>query len=348
MNKKNIIYIVLGIVILALLAWPKLKPKQGAQTPATAKKGGSTKVKTITVTPQTSERTIETTGNILADEEVVLYPETQGRIVQINFTEGAQVKKGDLLIKINDSDLQAQLRKAAASKKLKEDTEKRNKSLLEKGAISNEVYDIASTELSSINADIDLLKEQIRKTEIRAPFNGVIGLRNISEGSYVTPATRIAALQNINQIKVEFAVPEKYAAILKIGNTVLFTTEGNEKQHQAKIYGIEPKVDDVTRNVIMRAICANPNQQILPGSFAKVSVVASTNANAFMIPTQAIVPILKGQKVYLAQGDSVIERKVKTGVRKENTIEITEGLQAGDEIVVEGVMYLRQGAKISR
>ncbi len=348
MKKKNIIYIVLGVVVLALLAWPKLKSKQGAQAPAAAKKGAPVKVKTILVEPQANERTIETTGNILADEEVVLYPETQGRIVQIKFTEGAQVKKGDLLIKINDSDLQAQLRKALATKKLKEDTEKRNKSLLEKGAISNEVYDIAATELSSINADIDLLKEQIRKTEIRAPFNGVIGLRNISEGSYVTTSTRIAALQNINQIKVEFAVPEKYASVLKNGNSILFKVDGNNTQHQAKIYGIEPKVDEVTRNVIMRAICANPGQQILPGTFAKVSVIASTNANAFMIPTQAVVPILKGQKVFLAQGDSVIERNVKTGVRKDNVIEVTEGLKAGDEIVVEGVMYLRQGAKISK
>lgn len=348
MKKKNIIYIVLGVAVLALLAWPKLKPKQSAQAPAAAKKGGPVKVKTIIVTPQASERTIETTGNILANEEVVLYPETQGRVVKINFTEGAQINKGDLLIKINDSDLQAQLRKATATKKLKEDTEKRNKALLEKGAISNEMYDIAATELSSINADIDLLKEQIRKTEIRAPFSGVIGLRSISEGSFVTPTTRIAALQNINQIKVEFAVPEKYASVLKNGNTVLFKVDGNNTQHQAKIYGIEPKVDEVTRNVIMRAICANPGQQILPGAFAKVSVISSTNANAFMIPTQAVVPILKGQKIFLAQGDSVIERNIKTGIRKDNVIEVTDGLKAGEEVVVEGVMYLRQGAKISK
>lgn len=348
MKKKNIIYIALGVAVLALLAWPKLKPKQGAQAPAAAKKGGPVKVKTIIVAPQASERTIETTGNILANEEVVLYPETQGRVVKINFTEGAQINKGDLLIKINDSDLQAQLRKATATKKLKEDTEKRNKALLEKGAISNEVYDIAATELSSINADIDLLKEQIRKTEIRAPFSGVIGLRSISEGSFVTPTTRIAALQNINQIKVEFAVPEKYASVLKNGNTVLFKVDGNNTQHQAKIYGIEPKVDEVTRNVIMRAICANPGQQILPGAFAKVSVISSTNANAFMIPTQAVVPILKGQKIFLAQGDSVIERNIKTGIRKDNVIEVTDGLKAGEEVVVEGVMYLRQGAKISK
>jgi membrane fusion protein (multidrug efflux system) len=347
MKKKDIIYIIFGVVILGLLVWPKLKPNTNTQAPSASKKNMPTKVKTLLIEPQASERRIETTGNIMADEEVVLYPETQGRIVKINFAEGAQVKKGELLLKINDSDLQAQLKKATATKKLKEDTEKRNKTLLEKGAISNELYDIASTELSSINADIDLLKEQIRKTEIRAPFNGVIGLRNISEGSYVTPTTRIAALQNINQIKVEFSVPEKYANTIQKGSIVLFTTEG-KKQLQAKIYAIEPKIDDVTRNVIMRAICANPKQEILPGSFAKVSIVASTNTNAYLLPTQAIVPILKGQKVYVAQGDSVIERKVKTGVRKDDVIEVTEGLKAGDEVVVEGVMYLRNGAKIRR
>jgi membrane fusion protein (multidrug efflux system) len=142
-------------------------------------------------------------------------------------------------------------------------------------------------------------------------------------------------------------VPEKYANTIQKGSIVLFTTEG-KKQLQAKIYAIEPKIDDVTRNVIMRAICANPKQEILPGSFAKVSIVASTNTNAYLLPTQAIVPILKGQKVYVAQGDSVIERKVKTGVRKDDVIEVTEGLKAGDEVVVEGVMYLRNGAKIRR
>jgi len=347
MKKKDIIYIILGVVILGLLVWPKLKPNTNTQAPSASKKNMPTKVITLLVEPQASERRIETTGNIMAEEEVVLYPETQGRIIKINFTEGSQVKKGELLLKINDSDLQAQLKKAMATKKLKEDTEKRNKTLVEKGAISNEVYDIASTELSSINADIDLLKEQIRKTEIRAPFNGVIGLRNISEGSYITPATRIAALQNINQIKVEFSVPEKYANTIQKGSNVLFTTEGKKQLH-AKIYAIEPKIDDVTRNVIMRAICANPKQEILPGSFAKVSIVTSTNTNAYLIPTQAIVPILKGQKVYVAQGDSVIERKVKTGVRKDDVIEVTEGLKAGDEVVVEGVMYLRQGAKVKR
>lgn len=348
MTKKNIIYTLLAVAVLGLLAWPKLKPNSDVQNAAGAKKGLPTKVSVIQVKPQTSQHTIETTGNILAQEEVVLYPETQGRILSIKFTEGAQVQKGDLLVKINDAELVAQLKKAMATQKLKADTEKRNKTLLEKGAVSLEAYEVANNELSSILADVELLKEQIRKTEIRAPFGGKIGLRNVSEGSYVTSTTRIAALQSIQQVKVDFSVPEKYATLLKTGSTITFSVAGSEKQYEAKVYGIEPKVDEVTRTVVMRAICANPAQQLLPGSFAKVSLAVGSNTQAFLIPTQAIVPILKGQKVYVAQGDSVVERKVKTGIRKENTIEITAGLQAGDEVVVEGVMYLRQGAKIRK
>jgi membrane fusion protein (multidrug efflux system) len=348
MTKKSIIYTLIGIAILALLAWPKLKPNPAAQAAAGAKKGGPTPVKVVKVEPQTSYKTIETTGNILANEEVILYPETQGRITSIKFTEGAQVQAGDLLLKINDAELLAQLKKAQATKKLKEDTEKRNKQLLDKGAISQEAYDVAANELNSINADVELLKEQLRKTEIRAPFTGKIGLRNVSQGSYVTPATRIAALQNLTQVKLDFSVPEKYANLIKVGSTITFTVDGSELPHQAKVYGIEPKVDEVTRTVMMRASCPNPTQQLLPGSFAKVSLAVGSNTQAFLIPTQAIVPILKGQKVYVAQGDSVVERKVKTGVRQENNIEITDGLQAGDEVVVEGVMYLRQGAKIRK
>lgn len=348
MKKKNIIYLVIIIAVLALLAWPKLKPNQAKQSQKGAKQGNAIMVETIKVKPQPSDKTIETTGNILAQEEVILYPETEGRIVSINFIEGAQVQKGDLLLKINDTELQAQLKKAIATKKLKDDTEKRNKSLFDKGAISAESYDVGTNELTSINADVDLINAQIRKTEIRAPFSGKIGFRNVSEGSYVTPSTRIAALQSINQIKIEFAVPEKYASLINKGTNITFKIDGNSNTYEAIVYGVEPKIDEVTRNVIMRATCPNPNQKILPGSFAKVAVIVGNTQNAFMIPTQAIVPILKGQKVYVVQGDSAVERIVKTGTRKEKEIEITEGLNEGDEVITIGVMYLKQGAKIKQ
>lgn len=348
MNKKNILYIAIGVIVIGLLAWPKLKPNAQQANAAAPKKGGAIKVITQVVQTQSINHVVQTTGNILATEEVILYPETQGRVVKILFTEGSTVSKGALLVKLNDADIQAQLKKALATQQLKLETEKRNKALLQKGAISQEAYDIAFNDLSSINADIDLLKEQIRKTEIRAPFSGKIGLRSISEGSVINSSTRIAALQNISEVKLEFSVPEKYASAVKEGTQISFHVDGQSKAFNAKVYAIEPKVDDATRNVIMRAICANPQQSLLPGAFATVDVQVGNNGNAIMIPTQAIIPILKGQKVFVMVGDSAVEHKVKTGVRKDKLIEITEGLSNGDEVITDGVMYLKAGAKVRK
>jgi membrane fusion protein (multidrug efflux system) len=350
MNKKSIISTAIVIVVLALLAWPKLKPNAQQQGGAAAqqKKGGPIKVTTQVVKTQAIDHVVQTTGNVLATEEVVLYPEMQGRVVSILFTEGSTVQKGALLVKLNDADIQAQLKKALATQQLKLETEKRNKQLLQKGAISQEAYDIAYNELSSINADIDLLKEQLRKTEIRAPFAGKIGLRNISVGSVINSSTRIAALQNISEVKLEFSVPEKYASAVKVGTTVSFKVDGQSTPFNAKVYAIEPKVDDATRNVIMRAVCANPQQRLLPGAFATVDVQVGNNGDAIMVPTQAIIPILKGQKVFVMVGDSAVEHKVKTGVRQDKLIEVTEGLKAGDEVITDGVMYLKAGAKVRK
>lgn len=343
--KKIIIYLIL-IVVIVLLGWNKYSRSQKSSEQAGPPKNMPVMVSTYTVATQTTSHQISSTGNILAEEEVVLYPETQGRITQIAFTEGSEVNKGALLIKLNDADLQAQLKKAQSTLRLKDDTEKRSRQLLDKGAISQETYDIARNELNSIQADIDLIKEQIRKTEIRAPFSGRIGLRNVSEGSFVNSSTRIAALQNISQVKIEFSVPEKYAASINNGSTIQFNTDGKSTPVAARIYAIEPKVDEVTRNVIMRAICANPNRSLLPGAFVRVMVPVEANKNAVLVPTQAVVPILKGQKVFVVQGDSAVERKIKTGIRQDKYIEVTEGLNNGDKVVVEGVMYMKPGAKV--
>jgi len=348
MNKqmKKYVYIFIGIAIAGLLIWPKIN-KQDTQQASTGapKKGMPIKVVTQKVQLQKASKQVEVTGNIMANEEVILYPEVAGKVVHIYFNEGASVKQNDLLVKINDIELQAQLRKAISTQKLKQQNEQRAKQLLDKGGISNEAYDIALNEWLSIQADVDLLKEQIRKTEIRAPFNGKIGLRNVSVGSYVNPSTRIAALQNMNPIKIEFAVPEKHAAFIQTGNTIQFETVA-KKQFQARIYAIEPKVDEATRNVVMRALTNNDNGALLPGTFVKINLQLQQQKESFQIPTQAVVPILKGQKVFVVQGDSVIERKIKVTDRNDVSITVEEGLNNGDEVVVEGVMYLREGSKV--
>ena len=348
MNIKKILKIVAIIAVLALLAWHKLRPSQNdkSQTAQAKAKKMPTKVSVYVTRKQDLNNSIHVSGGILAQDEVELHTEAQGRIVKINFEEGSEVKRGQLLIKINDADLQAQLRKAVSSKKLKEDTEKRNKQLLVKGAISQEQYDLSQNELNAANADIDLLKENIRKTELLAPFSGIIGLKYISEGSFVTNATKLASLQSLNKVKIEFSVPERYAPQLKRGSDILFTIDGSDKVYKANIYAIEPKVDEQTRNVVMRALSDNSERKLIPGAFTNVTVQLQDKPNSLMVPTQCVVPILKGQKVYITRADSVIEQLVKTGIRTDSQIEITEGLQVGDSVVVNGIMYLKQGSKI--
>jgi membrane fusion protein (multidrug efflux system) len=345
--KKRIILILVIVGIIVVLALPKIFGEKKNVAGA----AGKPQAKVITVTvhevgKEILDNSMQVAGNVLAMEEINLVSETSGRITKIGFTEGTEVKKGDLLLKINDADLQAQLKKAQSTLKLRIDSETRNKQLLEKGAISQETYDITATDLNTSQADIDLIKEQIRKTEIIAPFNGVIGLRYVSEGGYVTSNTAIASLQQLNEVKVEFSVPEKYASKVKKGGTITFKVDGDETNYSAIIYAIEPQVDAATRNVVMRAKCSNPNRKLLPGAFAKVAVHFGDEGQVLTIPTQSVIPILKGQKVFIMQGDSAVERVIITGKRAEKVIEVKNGLQEGDKVIVNGVMYLKPGSKV--
>lgn len=348
MNKKQIIWTIVIIAIIALLTLFKISSNKSQSANNGKKKGppAPISVGVYVVKKSVLNNSIQTVGNILANEEVDLKSEAQGKVVKINFNEGQQVQKGQWLVKINDADLQAQLKKALSTKKLKDETEKRNKQLLNKGAISAETYDLSLTDLNSINADIDLLKEQIRRTEIIAPFNGLIGLRNISEGSFINNTVAISRLQNIDQVKIEFAIPEKYTSKIRSGMLINFTVEGQKEVFTAKIYAIDPKIDPVNRNVIARAICSNPNKKLLPGAFAKVNITLDSNPDALLIPTQAIVPILKGQKVFLVQGDSAIEKQVTIGNRNDLTVEVIDGLNENDSVIVQGVIQMKKGVKV--
>jgi membrane fusion protein (multidrug efflux system) len=349
MSRKRITWTAIIIVAILLLAIPKLIPKQDGKPLSGARPGGPqphVKVTVYVVKKQDLKNTIQSVGNIMAEEEVELRSETQGRVVKINFREGDEVKKGQVLVKINDADLQAQLNKAVAAKKLKEETEQRNRQLLAKGGISQETYDMSATDLSGAIADIDLLKEQIRRTEVIAPFDGLIGLRSISEGGYLNNTNIIARLQDTKRVKIEFSVPEKYSSMIRDGNEIVFRVEGQNRDFYAKIYAIEPKIDPVSRNIIVRAICDNSDRKLLPGAFAKVNVTLQNNPDALLIPTQSVVPILKGQKVFLVKGDSVIERNIEIGTRTDVNVEVTKGVQEGDSIVVQGVIQMRPGARV--
>ena len=222
--------------------------------------------KRLLIKPEKFSEPVNSTGTLRPDEEVDLAFETSGKIVSIKFTEGTRVKKGDLLAKINDRPLQAQLEKLLAQKKLTEAKEFRERSLLEKDAISQESYDQIVTELQTIEADINLIKARISETELRAPFDGIIGLRYLSEGSYATSSTKIAKLIKISPLKIEFSIPEKYASEIRIGYPVTFTVDGINNNFEASVYAVDPKIDIETRTIVLRALYPNKNEELKSGA----------------------------------------------------------------------------------
>lgn len=304
-------------------------------------------VRGVVITPRELDNKILATGNVLATEEVELRAEVAGKVTQIPFTEGSHVQKGDLLVKINDSELRAQLEKAESRKKLLEDKEARQRKLLEMNGVSQEQYDESLNELNSIKAEVSLLNAQLDKTEIRAPFGGVVGLRYVSEGSYISPTTLVASLQDISSVKIEFSIPEKYSGLVQKGNKIRFTLEGSSRQHEGSIYAIEPKIDPVTRTLKMRAIARNEREIILPGSFAKIELLLKKEANAVLVPTYAIIPDLQGQRVYVARNGKATLVNVETGIRTEEKIQVIKGLQVNDTLITTGLLQLRPGVPVA-
>lgn len=346
---KTILIVVIVLILLVLITSPRIKLFESeAQRPSDASDvDRRLPVLAYIIKPEPVSNKLNSTGTVLANEEVELRSEISGKVEQILFPEGSRVKKGDVLIKINDSELKAQLFKLESQDKLAADKEQRRKQLLESNLISPEDYEAALNELNSIRADIQLTEARIEKTTLRAPFDGVIGLRYVSEGSYVSPATRIANLQNISSIKVDFAIPEKYAKDVQKGQRIRFRTAGREELRGGSIYAIEPKIDPLTRTVQIRAISANPDGSILPGSFAEVEVVLEEIDNAIMVPTQALMPELGGQKVFLYKGGTAIATAVQTGIRTETKVQITSGLQINDTLITTGLLQLRPNMPVN-
>jgi membrane fusion protein (multidrug efflux system) len=303
-------------------------------------------VSAVVVKPEILTNKVLATGTVLAKEEVDLRSETSGKIEKIFFSEGTSVRKGDLLVKINDSELQAQRIKAESQRQLAQEKERRRKQLYEKQGISPEDYESALTELNGVTAQIQLVDAQIAKTELKAPIDGVIGLRYVSEGSYVDPTIRIANLQNLESVKLDFAVPEKYVSTVRKGQSVFFRVSGIDERFEGTILAVEPKIDPATRNVLLRAISANPHGRITPGAFAEVELVLERVQGALMVPTQALVPDIQGQKVYICRGGVAQEVRVQIGLRTESKVQVTQGLAPGDTLLTTGLLQVVGGSPL--
>lgn len=346
MKSKTLIFIILVIVALAAVKLLFLKPENGAQTKGAPQKPPLVTVSGFVVHAVELENIIFSSGTILANEEVQLHPEVQGKLTYIGFTEGAKVEKGTLLAKINDAELQAQLRKLQVQLKLAAEKEARLKSLLQINGVSQEEYDASANQLQTIAADMDYTKALIAKTEIHAPFSGRIGLKQVSEGSFVNNASSIASMQQTTILKLDFSIPEKYVGTVAVGDTAFFRLNTGDIKYHANVIAIEPKIDAQTRNVLIRASFVNTDDKIFPGAFAQVQLRSSKSHSALMVPTEAIIPELKGKKVYLCKDGKAVPKKVKTGTRTDSRIEILEGVAEGDTLIVTGIMSLKPDAAV--
>ncbi len=300
----------------------------------------------IVATPEKFADNLQLSGSLEANEHVELRSEIMGVVEDINFKEGTQVSKGQVLLRVNDIELRAQLSKVGTAKQLASENERRAKLLLEKQAISQEEYDVASADYKSAQAEAQLISAQLEKATIRAPFSGTIGLRYISEGTYVTPSTPIATLVNTKQLKITFSVPEKYASRIKLNGHISFTTSGSKTEYTARIYAVEPQIDVATRTLKMRAIANNSEGKLYPGMFANVLLPLETVDDAILVPSEALIPIQNGKMIFVLEEGKAKQIKVETGSRTGSSVRILSGLKAGDTILTSGVMSLKDGVPV--
>lgn len=346
---KRLLLIAIIFAILFLLALPKLglfsKKPLGPSSSGMAQT--ALPVDAVVMRPVPFDNTLVITGSILANESLELKSEASGKITKINFREGNTVRKGELLVQINDEEIRAQIEKQRYMQKLNKDNEFRQRQLFKKEAISQEEYDNALNRLNTTISDIKLLEAQLQKTRVYAPFDGIIGLRYVSTGAYISPSTVIATLYNNSPAKIEFAVPSRYSSQIAPGKKIRFTIENDTTRVFAgEVYALEPRINEETRTLKLRALADNSKGILIPGQFVRVDLILDSKENALLVPTQAVIPDQTGQKVFVARHGQAVEVPIETGTRTNLRIEVLSGLHPGDTVVTTGILQMRNGLPV--
>jgi membrane fusion protein, multidrug efflux system len=245
---------------------------------------------------------------------------------------------------LNDDELQAQFQRLQYTQKLFETQENRQKQLLAREAISQEEYDIALNQFNTALSDIKLVEAQLSKTVVRAPFNGYLGLRLVSEGSVISTNDVIVSVVNIDPIKIEFSIPERYANQVTVGSPVYFTNESSTQEVEGRVYAFEPQVDLATRTLKLRAQSPNKDRRFLPGMFVKIRFILEVMEDALLVPAEAVIPELSGYRVFVVGAEGKAEQRIiEIGTRTDTQVQVLSGLNEGDLVLTTGVMQVRQG-----
>lgn len=354
MNRKVIIPLLIIAIIATVALVPRFIPKKADTTqqskPGGDKSKGRSESRSVAVSVRTAAKSLITesfviTGTIRASNDIEIRNEIAGRVAGLYFTEGTPVKKNQLLVALNDRELQAQYLKTSAVLKLAKDKEQRQKGLFDKQIVSVEEYLTIAKDLESAEADLQLLKAQLEKTKIFAPFSGTIGLSTVNIGEYLTSGTKIANLVSTDNPAIEFAIPERYASSIAKGMKVTFTISENTAPFNAEVMAIEPRVDEATRSVSIKARCIEKDSRLLSGAFVKVTVTLNPR-DGFLVPGDAIISDIEGYKLYLNKNGRAVPVLVKTGFRDEKNVEIVSGLSEGDVFITTGAFLLRPNTGI--
>lgn len=347
---KKLLYAVLVVMVIGVIIYPKLDFSSDKSVGSSAPPSTSSSkviVDAVRIAYKTLDFNVRVTGSVIADENVTLNSEVSGVIEAIHFEEGMRVARGQLLVSLNDDELEAELEKLAYNKKLYEDAEFRQRQLLKNEAISREEYEVALNILNTSLADIKLLETRKAKHQIRAPFTGTLGLREVSVGSYVTPGVDIVSLYKMDPIKLDFQIPGRYLKEVNVGDKLSFTVEAYDEPFEGEIYAIEPEIDPRTRSIQLRARSANPNRKLLPGQFAKINLVLQEIEEAIMVPSIAVIPELNTTKVFVFSEGKVLSRIVETGIRNKDEVQVISGLKPDDVVITSGLLQIRNGMEIN-
>jgi len=337
--KLNKSILLIGLVGLTAACGSKEEDKKASGPPPTMT------VEVVELKGAEIANVISVPGSVIPGEQVDLFSEVSGRIERINFKEGQTVTKGAVLLQVDTDILKAQRGELTVNLKLAQKDEARKKSLLTAKGISTEEYEKAESQLENIKAQIDLINVQISKATIRAPFSGRIGLRQVSVGAFISPTTLISTLVQENPVKIEFAVAERYASNVKTGQTINFHTQSGSEKYTAKVYAFQPKVDEGTRMLKVRAEMKN-NGKLIPGIFVAIDYDLGFEQNAYMVPAESVIPILNGQKVYVVRNGIVVEVPVQIGVRTADDVQIIGELENGDKVLISGLLAVKAGAPV--
>jgi membrane fusion protein (multidrug efflux system) len=298
------------------------------------------------VTPQLLSQEIEVPGSLAAYEETEIRPEVSGRVTGVYFKEGSNVAQGSVLLRIYDADLQAQLQKLEVQLKTAEQTAERYNALLKINGVSQQEYDISVLNANNIKADMNIIRTNIARTTVRAPFSGKLGITTITKGAYVTPQTIIASLRKVSQLKLDFTVPELYGAKMKNGTLIHFTVEGSGNIYPATISATENIIAADNRSLRVIATVTKPDGLLIAGAFAKVKIALGENNAALMIPTQSVIPDARNKKVIAVRNGIAAMEIVTLGARDSAMVEVTSGLKAGDTILVTGLLTTKPGSNV--